>query len=499
MQENNVNQSITHLPERLQKRESSEPPFIELFYRLRKAEVPISIEDYQSLIISLQSGFGLNSKQEFRSLCITLWIKSKDEERVFDKIFFQYIEKVWSEFREDYSDLLNYSKQEEKTGKFVSFWTRINKPTYKITSILFVAALCLFLLIPKTPNDSQIEPADFSTPSLEETNDKEEISQPAISLTTLLKLAGIVLLSLFLIHIIIEEMNSYASNSKIKNDEGADEQSSKHLKTENKVIIKREETSLIVFANDDSKQQRSILGLLETIQKKKFSVHNDQYNYLHTKSSYERLNLRQMKQAWRYLRQPIREGVETELDIPKTVAEVAKQGVFLKPVFKPHRINRAEVILLLDWGGSMLPFHSIADDLIKTASRSGGFNKLKIYYFKDCPKHEVFIDKYFIKAIPFTKCLKGMNYAQSSMIVFSDAGAARGSVSTQRLSDTKEFIAQSRRTVRYISWLNPMPQNRWFSTSAEQINDSLVPMFEATYFGMQNVINVAKGKSRLRF
>lgn len=44
---------------------------------------------------------------------------------------------------------------------------------------------------------------------------------------------------------------------------------------------------------------------------------------------------RQMKQCWRYLRRPVRQGVPTELDLEATVAKIGREGILLQPVLIP--------------------------------------------------------------------------------------------------------------------------------------------------------------------
>lgn len=94
---------------------------------------------------------------------------------------------------------------------------------------------------------------------------------------------------------------------------------------------------------------------------------------------------RQMKQNWRYLRRPVREGIPTELDIEATVNQIGQQGVLLEPVLLPPRINQSELLLLIDQDGSMVPFHSLSRRLAETAVRGGRLGKAGIYYFHNCP------------------------------------------------------------------------------------------------------------------
>ena len=45
---------------------------------------------------------------------------------------------------------------------------------------------------------------------------------------------------------------------------------------------------------------------------------------------------RQMKQNWRYLRRPVREGIATELDVEQTVAKIVREGILLEPALIPQ-------------------------------------------------------------------------------------------------------------------------------------------------------------------
>jgi hypothetical protein len=79
------------------------------------------------------------------------------------------------------------------------------------------------------------------------------------------------------------------------------------------------------------------------------------------------------------------------------------------------------------------------------------------------------------------------------VLIFSDAGAARGGYSEECIELTEAFLTQLRQRVRYIAWLNPMPQKRWFGTTAGEIA-RLLPMFEMTRRGLQDAIAVLRGR-----
>ena len=69
-------------------------PLLSLFDRLRSAGLPLGISDYQLVIKALQAGFGIPDRESLARLCRTLWIKSSEEEQIFDYHFAQLFPKV---------------------------------------------------------------------------------------------------------------------------------------------------------------------------------------------------------------------------------------------------------------------------------------------------------------------------------------------------------------------------------------------------------------------
>jgi WD40 repeat protein/uncharacterized protein with von Willebrand factor type A (vWA) domain len=201
---------------------------------------------------------------------------------------------------------------------------------------------------------------------------------------------------------------------------------------------------------------------------------------------------RQMKQSWRYLRRFVRDGPATELDIEATVKQFARQGVMLQTVLMPRRVNRAQLLLLMDRDGSMIPFHELSCRLAETAAQGGRLAKADVYYFHNCSDKYIYQDPSCCEAKLLADILA--NYSDSAgVLIFSDAGAARGNWNQERIDLTQQFLQQLKQRVRYIAWLNPMPKSRWDNTSAGEIA-SLVPMFEFSRQGLQGAISVLRGK-----
>ncbi len=204
---------------------------------------------------------------------------------------------------------------------------------------------------------------------------------------------------------------------------------------------------------------------------------------------------RQLKQSWRYLRRLVRSGTPTELDIQATVKQISRQGFLLNPVFIPRRVNRTQLLLLLDHDGSMVPFHRLSHRLAETSLQAGRLSKASIYYFHNCPLEYLYQDPHHQKAELISHILPRLEPKWTVALIFSDAGALRGGLSPKRIKLTAAFLERLRQQVRYLVWLNPMPSERWLGTSAGEIA-RLVPMFAVSRQGFQQAIDVLRGAAK---
>ena len=211
-------------------------------------------------------------------------------------------------------------------------------------------------------------------------------------------------------------------------------------------------------------------------------------------SDYFPVTKRQMKQSWRYLRRPSRDGPAIELDIDATVREAGRQGVLVEPILVPRRMNRAELLLLIDQNGSMIPFYALSRRLVKTAKRGGRLGWLNTYYFHNCPVDVLYHDPYHSAKEAIPNVLQQLHTKQAAVLIFSDAGAARGGFNRERLQLTNQFLIQLKTRIRSIAWLNPVPSSRWAGTTAAPIA-GLVPMFDINRQGFHQAIDVLRGSS----
>lgn len=340
-------------------------PLLELFTRLRQADLPLDIDDYLLVLRALQAGFGITDLDALSRLCRTLWVKSTEEAFLFDHHFPRLM--AQSITREDGS-----------------------------------------LFSQKQSHQSEDLPSSELAMSLELTLEIEDEVQAA-------------------------------------------------------------------------------QAVLQTVNKDGFP-----YSRFVQTDEYFPVTRRQMKQSWRYLRRPIREGPPVELDVEATVNEIGREGILLKPVLVPRRINRAELLLLIDQGGSMVPFHALSHRLVETALRGGRLRRAGIYYFHNCPIDYIYRDPLHGDAEYIQDILDCLYDDRTSVLIFSDAGAARGGFSLERIESTRKFLDQLRQKFRYTAWLNPMPRLRWSDTTAEKLMH-LIPMFDLSRRGLDDAINVLRG------
>lgn len=201
---------------------------------------------------------------------------------------------------------------------------------------------------------------------------------------------------------------------------------------------------------------------------------------------------REMKQGWRFLRRRVREGTLKELDVAGTVEKNCCYGILPEPVMMARYTNQVKLVLLVDQGGSMVPFHHLSRQLIDKAKRGGNINQTSVYYFQNYPEKYLYNDPTRLKAQLLTNFLEFID-KKTSLLIVSDAGAARGNYNPERVEYTRKFIEQLQQSVNYYAWLNPMPNDSWqYTTSAEIAR--FVPMFEMNREGLSAAINTLRGR-----
>ena len=210
--------------------------------------------------------------------------------------------------------------------------------------------------------------------------------------------------------------------------------------------------------------------------------------------AYYPISRRSMVYSWRYLRRPVADGIMDVLDVGATVKQVTQQGFYLAPVYRRRERNHAHLLLLVDQNGSMTPFHRFTRDLVETAHYESSLQpeKVNVFYFHNVPATSVYKDLYLTEPIAFEKVLASCDN-ETSVLIVSDAGAARGYRKLERIRATTSFLFKLKRHTTLIVWLNPMPEERWMGSSAEIIAN-LVPMYQMDNDGLNNAIDILRGQ-----
>jgi uncharacterized protein with von Willebrand factor type A (vWA) domain len=124
--------------------------------------------------------------------------------------------------------------------------------------------------------------------------------------------------------------------------------------------------------------------------------------------------------------------------------------------------------------------------------RGGMLGRVSFYYFHDCPETFLYRQPDLTGILRLETVLQEQ-VGGSSVLIISDAGAARGYFDSLRLSDTEKFLRKLQAQTYLYAWINPMPKQRWRATTAEDVA-CLVPMFPLDREGLNDAVNILRGQ-----
>ena len=98
------------------------------------------------------------------------------------------------------------------------------------------------------------------------------------------------------------------------------------------------------------------------------------------------LDNRQFQMALRSLRQfSTRLDIEkSELDIDRTIDSTCNNGGHLRIEMQKPRKNTVKLLLLMDSGGTMIPYTNLLNELFHSVNKSNHFKDIKTYFFHNC-------------------------------------------------------------------------------------------------------------------
>jgi uncharacterized protein with von Willebrand factor type A (vWA) domain len=203
------------------------------------------------------------------------------------------------------------------------------------------------------------------------------------------------------------------------------------------------------------------------------------------------LSRREMTAVWRQLRRPRRVGPPVDLDVEATVRDVCRTGFFLRPSLLPRRRNLARLVVLLDRSASMAPFAPLVDALVESTRRGGLLGQTALYHFHNYPAGALARPGELTPHWPLGTVL-AEEAKRNSVLIVSDAGAARGDFRRSRLDKTRAFLKALREVTYLYAWVNPLPRDRWAAGTAAAIA-RLVPMFPLDREGLLDAVNILRG------
>lgn len=212
------------------------------------------------------------------------------------------------------------------------------------------------------------------------------------------------------------------------------------------------------------------------------------------------LDNRQFQMAFRKLRQfSSRLDIpESELDIDTTVDKTCSNGGYLQIVMKKPRKNAVKLLLLMDSGGTMIPYSSLLNDLFQAVHKSNHYKDVKTYYFHNCiysklyktPECEngdwVDTEWLFRNVDSDYKVIIVGDAAMAPEELYSDTGNYRGPNGGLSGYDWLKLV---KRKYKKVVWLNPkMAPGRAPWREAETAVKELFPMFKLTVDGLNQAM-----------
>lgn len=207
------------------------------------------------------------------------------------------------------------------------------------------------------------------------------------------------------------------------------------------------------------------------------------------------LDIRQIQVALKKLRHLQRLGAEEELDLEETVAQTCRNGGEIELVFSPPRKNNAKVLLLMDAGGSMMPYTELVERLFSGAHKTTHFKDFQYYYFHNCIYEQVYTDMRMNKKTSTASLLQLFD-ADYKVILVGDAYMAPeellepgGAIYYYHNNDTPgiAWLRRIQEHFRACVWLNPLPERHWDRSSIALVR-KVFPMFELTLDGLDRGI-----------
>jgi uncharacterized protein len=204
------------------------------------------------------------------------------------------------------------------------------------------------------------------------------------------------------------------------------------------------------------------------------------------------LDIRQIQMALKQLRHLKRLGAEEELDLGETIDQTCRNGGEIELIFCPPRKNNVKVLLLMDAGGSMMPYTTLVEGLFSAAHKATHFRDFQYYYFHNCIYEQLYSDMRLHTSVSTSSLLHVLD-ADYRVILVGDAYMAPeelidpgGALYYYHHNDTPgiTWLRRIQEHFRACIWLNPLPEGQWNRTTINLVRQ-VFPMYELTLDGLE--------------
>lgn len=210
---------------------------------------------------------------------------------------------------------------------------------------------------------------------------------------------------------------------------------------------------------------------------------------------------RQFQMALRKLRQ-----FSTKLDIPKTELDIngtidktCNNGGMLQIVMEKPRKNAVKLLLLMDSGGTMIPYTTLLSELFQSVHKSNHYKDVKTFFFHNCiyshlyktPECEngewIETEWMFRNLDSDYKVIIVGDAAMAPEELYSETGNYRGP--NDGLSGY-DWLTLLKRHYKKVVWLNPkMAPGHAPWREAETAVKEMFPMYKLTVKGLNQAMN----------
>jgi len=214
------------------------------------------------------------------------------------------------------------------------------------------------------------------------------------------------------------------------------------------------------------------------------------------------LDTRMLRVALSKLRTLLPEGPETELDLDVTIDRTCRNAGELELAWMREKKNKVKLIIMMDVGGSMEPYHWAVSRLFSAAKSQ--FRDLKYFYFHNCVYQDTWKDIEREDSEPTQDLLNRLD-DDYSVIFVGDASMApselldvNGCIEYFYYNDTPGvwWLYKMANKFKSAVWLNPIRRMSWDYSFSTRVVKTLFPMFELTLDGLEDAIKQLLKPSR---